>query len=44
MTFLNFLLVSVLLVVLDRVSDSRFKLFVFVVNGLIKEENEKPSD
>jgi hypothetical protein len=36
-------LVFGLLVVLHRVSDSRFKLCTFVVNGLIKEEIEKAS-
>jgi hypothetical protein len=43
MTFLSFLLASGFLVVLHGVSDSRFKLCTFVVNGLIKEEIEKPS-
>jgi hypothetical protein len=32
-----------LLAVLHEVSDSRFKLCAFVVNGLIKGEIEKPS-
>jgi hypothetical protein len=44
MTLLRFLLASGLLAVLHGVSDSRFKLCVFVVNGLIKKEIEKPSD
>jgi hypothetical protein len=43
MTILSFLLASGLLVVLHGVSDLRFKLCVFVVNGLIKGEIEKPS-
>jgi hypothetical protein len=43
MTFLSFLLVSALLVVLHGFSDSRFKLCAFIVNGLIKGEIEKPS-
>jgi hypothetical protein len=43
MTFLSFLLASALLAVLHGVSDSRFKLCAFVVNGLIKGEIEKPS-
>jgi hypothetical protein len=33
-----------LLAVLHGVSDSRFKLFAFVANGLMKGEIEKPSD
>jgi hypothetical protein len=40
---LSFSLASGLLAVLHGVSDSRFKLYVFVVNGLIKGEIEKPS-
>jgi hypothetical protein len=32
-----------LLAVLHGVLDSNFKLYVFVVNGLINEEIEKPS-
>jgi hypothetical protein len=43
MTFLSFSLTSGLLVVLHGVSDSRFKLCTFVINGLIKGEIEKPS-
>jgi hypothetical protein len=38
--FFNFLC---LLAVLHEVLDSRFKLYAFVVNGLIKGEIEKPS-
>jgi hypothetical protein len=30
--------------VLHRVLNSNFKLYTFVINGLIKEEIEKPSD
>jgi hypothetical protein len=44
MSFLSFLLASGLLAVLHGVSDSRFKLCAFIVNGLIKGEIEKPSD
>jgi hypothetical protein len=43
MIFLNFLLASNLLDVLHGVSDSRFKLCAFVVNGLIKGVIEKSS-
>jgi hypothetical protein len=43
MTFLSFSLVFGHLVVLHGVLDSRFKLYAFVVNGLIKGEIEKPS-
>jgi hypothetical protein len=40
MTFLSFL---GLLAVLHGVLDLNFKFFVFVINGLIKREIEKPS-
>jgi hypothetical protein len=43
MTFLSFSLASDLLIVLHGVSDLRFKLYTFLVNGLIKREIEKPS-
>jgi hypothetical protein len=43
MTLLSFSLAFGLLVVLHGVLDSNFKLCVFVVNGLIKGETEKPS-
>jgi hypothetical protein len=43
MTFLSFLMASGLLVVLHGVLDLRFKLYVFIVNGLIKGEIKKPS-
>jgi hypothetical protein len=43
MTFLSFSLASGLLAVLHGVLDSNFKLYAFVVNGLIKGEIEKPS-
>jgi hypothetical protein len=43
MTFLSFSLVSGLLAVLHGVSDSRFELCAFVVNGIIKGEIMKPS-
>jgi hypothetical protein len=43
MTFLSFPLASGFLVVLHGVSDLRFKLCAFIVNGLIKGEIEKPS-
>jgi hypothetical protein len=43
MTFLSFLLAFGLLVVLHGVSDSRFKVCAFVVNGLIKGEIKKLS-
>jgi hypothetical protein len=43
MTFLSFSLASGLLAVLYRISNLKFKLYAFVVNGLIKEEIEKPS-
>jgi hypothetical protein len=44
MTFLSFLGFLGLLAVLHGVLNSNFKLCVFVVNGLIKGEIEKPSD
>jgi hypothetical protein len=40
---LELFLASGLLAVLHGVSDSRFRLCAFVVNGLIMEEIEKPS-
>jgi hypothetical protein len=43
MAFLSFLLASGLLAMLHGVLDSNFKLYAFVVNGLIKGEIEKPS-
>jgi hypothetical protein len=43
MTFLSFSLTSALLAVLHGVLDSNFKLYAFVVNGLIKGEIEKPN-
>jgi hypothetical protein len=43
MTFLSFSLASGLLARLHGVTDLRFKLCAFVVNGLIKGEIEKPS-
>jgi hypothetical protein len=43
MTFLSFLLAFGHLAVLHGVRDSRFKLYAFVVNGLIKGEIEKLS-
>jgi hypothetical protein len=43
MTILSFSLASGLLAVLHGVMDLRFKLYVFIVNGLIKGEIEKPS-
>jgi hypothetical protein len=43
MILLSFLLPFGHLDVLHGVLDSRFKLCAFVVNGLIKEEIEKPS-
>jgi hypothetical protein len=43
MTFLSILLASGSLAVLHGVSDLRFNLCAFVVNGLIKGEIEKPS-
>jgi hypothetical protein len=43
MIFLSFSLSSGLLDVLHGVSDLRFKLCAFVVNGLIKGKIEKPS-
>jgi hypothetical protein len=43
MTVLHFSLASSLLALLHGVSDSRFKLCDFVVNGLIKGKIEKPS-
>jgi hypothetical protein len=43
MTFLSFSLAFSLLAVLHGVLDSNFKLYAFVVNGLIKGEIEKPS-
>jgi hypothetical protein len=44
MTFLSFFWLLGLLAVLHGVLDSNFKLFAFVVTGLIKEEIEKASD
>jgi hypothetical protein len=44
MTFLSFSWIFGLLAVLHGVLDSNFKLYIFVVNGLIKWEIEKPSD
>jgi hypothetical protein len=43
MTFLSFLLASSLLTVLHGVSDLRFKLYAFIINGLIKGEIKNPS-
>jgi hypothetical protein len=43
MTFLNFSRLFGLLAVLHGVSDLNFKLCAFVINGIIKEEIEKPS-
>jgi hypothetical protein len=43
MTLLSFSLAFGHLVVLHGVLDSKFKLCAFVVNGLTKEEIEKPS-
>jgi hypothetical protein len=43
MTFFSFSLAFGLLVVLHVVLDSNFKFYVFVINGLIKGEIEKPS-
>jgi hypothetical protein len=43
MTFLSFFLLFNLLAVLHEVLNLNFKLCVFVVNGLIKGEIEKPS-
>jgi hypothetical protein len=43
MTFLSFLLAFSLLAMLHGVLNSNFKFCAFVVNGLIKEEIEKPS-
>jgi hypothetical protein len=43
MTFLSFSLTFGLLPVLHGVLDLNFKLCAFVINGLIKEEIEKPS-
>jgi hypothetical protein len=43
MTFLSFSWLFGLLAVLHGVLDSNFKLCIFVVNGLIKGEIEKPS-
>jgi hypothetical protein len=43
MAFLSFLLAFGHLAVVHGVLDLRFKLCAFVVNGLIKEEIEKPS-
>jgi hypothetical protein len=43
MTFLNFSYLFGLLAVLHGVLNSNFKLYVFVVNGLINVEIEKPS-
>jgi hypothetical protein len=44
MIFLSFFGFLSLLTVLHGVLDSNFKHCVFVVNGLIKGEIEKPSD
>jgi hypothetical protein len=41
MIFLSFSLASDPLAMLHEVSDSKFKLCAFIVNGLIKEEIEK---
>jgi hypothetical protein len=43
MTFLSFSYFFGLLAVLQGVLDSNFKLYAFVVNGLIKGKIEKPS-
>jgi hypothetical protein len=43
MTFFSFFLLFGLLAVLYEVLDSNFKLYVFIVNGLIMGEIEKPS-
>jgi hypothetical protein len=43
MTLLSFSLPFGLLAVLHRVLDLNFKLCVFIVNGLINGEIEKPS-
>jgi hypothetical protein len=43
MTFFSFFLLFGLLAVLYEVLDSNFKLYAFIVNGLIKGEIEKPS-
>jgi hypothetical protein len=43
MTFLSFFSFLGLLAVLHGVLNSNFKLYVFVVNGFIKGEIEKPS-
>jgi hypothetical protein len=43
MTFLSFFGFLGLLTVLHGVLDSNFKLYAFVVNGLIKGEIEKPN-
>jgi hypothetical protein len=43
MTFLSFFGFLGLLAMLHGVLDSNFKLYVFVVNGLIKGEIKKPS-
>jgi hypothetical protein len=43
MTFLSFFGFLCLLAMLYEVLDSNFKLCTFVINGLIKEEIEKPS-
>jgi hypothetical protein len=43
MIFFSFLLASGLLIVLHGVSDLRFKLCAFVINGLIKGKIEKSS-
>jgi hypothetical protein len=43
MTSLSFSLLFGLLAVLHEVLDSNFKLYVFIINGLIKGEIENPS-
>jgi hypothetical protein len=43
MIFLSFSLASNLLAVLHGALDSNFKLYAFVINGLIKVEIDKPS-
>jgi hypothetical protein len=44
MTFLSFYWSFGLLAVLHWILDSNFKLYTFIVNGLIKGEIEKLSD
>jgi hypothetical protein len=43
MTFFSFSCLFGLLAVLHGILDSNFKLYAFVVNGLIKGKIEKPS-